>query len=231
MMSGPHDREITEEPPLGQQDSACSHSSMPAAEPSPQWLAATLEEYKSIRAEIIDAIQAQRQIMQIGVTGLSVLIGLGLQRINPFLAVLLLMILVPILAIFITTGALGELFRAARASRFLAYREEMINRFVPGPMPESAPAQEWEQWLRRNPVYVVRDWAQFLAVFSINTGSLALGFYMIFTPGSPAGQPASLIFILVTMSLILWSINPILHIYLLRRARSQFFQKNLPCED
>lgn len=77
---------------------------------SDQWLAATLEEYKSLRVEIIDAIQAGRQIMQVGITGLSVLVGLGLQRISPFLAVLLLMVLVPVLAVFITAGALGEFF-------------------------------------------------------------------------------------------------------------------------
>jgi hypothetical protein len=61
--------------------------------------------------------------MQIGITGLSVLVGFGLQHINPFLAAFLLMVLVPLLAIFITAGALGEFFRATRASSFLAYRK------------------------------------------------------------------------------------------------------------
>lgn len=144
-MSGPHDREITEESLLGQQDAARSHSSMPNAEPSAQWLAATFEERKTLRVEIVDAIQAQHQIMQVGVAGLAVLVGLELQRINPFLAILLLMVLVPILAIFITAGALGEFFRAARASSFLAYREEIINRSIPGPAPGLALAQERER--------------------------------------------------------------------------------------
>lgn len=80
-----------------------------------------------IKFEIVDAIQAQRQIMQIGLTGLSVLIGLGLQGIKPLLAVLILALLVPTVAIFIIAGALGELYRAARASAFLAYREGIIN--------------------------------------------------------------------------------------------------------
>lgn len=220
--SGQHDREITEASPSGQQDAACNYSLGPSAEPSTQWLAASLEEYKSLRAEIVDAIQAQRQIMQIGITGLSVLIGLGLQRIDPLIAVLLLMILVPILGIFITAGALGEFFRAARASSFLAYREEVINRYVSGPAPESAPAQEWERWLRRNPEHTVRDWAQFLAAFSITTGALSLGFYTIFTSDFHIDQPVPLIFTLGTVASILWAINPILYVYLLRRARRQF---------
>jgi len=231
MVFGPHDRKITGNSPLGQQDDQCNHLSTPSAEPSAQWLTAALEEYKSLRAEIVDSIQAQRQIMQVGMTGLSVLIGLGLQRINSLFAVLLLMMLVPMLAIFITAGALGEFFRATRASSFLAYREEIINRSIPGPTAGPAPAQEWEQWLRLNPVHVVRDWAQFLAAFSINTSALALGFYMIFTSDFHIDQPAPLIFTLGAVASILWAISPILYIYLLRQVRRQFIQKNLPRQD
>jgi len=224
--SGPHDHEVTEESLSDRQDAVCDCSPMPSSEPSAQWLAASLEEYKSLRIEIVDAIQAQRQIMQLGITGLSVLVGLGLQRINPLLAVLLLMALVPMLAIFITAGALGEFFRAARASSFLTYREKVTNRYILGPTPGSVPAQEWEQWLRRNPEHVVRDWAQFLAAFSITTGSLALGFYTIFTSNLHIDQPAPLVFTLGVVAAILWAINPILFVYLLRRARWQF--QNVP---
>ena len=42
-------------------------------EHSDQWLIAALEEYRSLRVEIVDAIDTQRKIMQLGVTGLSVL--------------------------------------------------------------------------------------------------------------------------------------------------------------
>jgi hypothetical protein len=59
-----------------------------SSDPPPQWVTAALEEYKSLRVEIIDAVQTQRQIMQIWLTGSSVLIGLGLQDVNPLLAVL-----------------------------------------------------------------------------------------------------------------------------------------------
>lgn len=226
-MSAARDRAITEETSEGQQDFACNRSPTSNVEVPDQWLAATLEEYKSLRVEIIDAIQAGRQIMQVGITGISVLVGLGLQRISPFLAVLLLMILVPVLAIFITAGALGEFFRAVRASSYLAYREKIINRFILGPESEHVPAQEWERWLRRNPEHVVRDWAQFLAVFAINTSALIAGFYTIFTTDFHADQPAPLVFILGVVASILWAINPILFVYLLRRVRRQFAKEEL----
>ena len=57
------------------------------------------------------------------------------------------------------------------------YREGVINRTIIGP----APAQEWEQWLRSRLIFVVRDRAEFLAVFTLSTGSLALSFYRMFT--------------------------------------------------
>jgi hypothetical protein len=182
-----------------------------------------LEEYKSLRVEIVDAIQAQRQIMRIGLTGLAVLIGLGLQGINPLIAVFILAILVPTVTIFITAGTLGELFRAARASAFIAYREGVINRAIIGP----APAQEWERWLRLRPIFIVRDRVEFLAIFSLSTGSLALGFYRMFTSSLHIEQPGFLLVALGVVASILWAVGPILHEYLIRRARCEFLQTRI----
>jgi hypothetical protein len=67
------------------------------------------------------------------------------------------------------------------------YREGVINRTIIGP----APAQEWEQWLRSRLIFVVRDRAEFLAVFTLSTGSLALSFYRMFTSGLRVELPAS----------------------------------------
>jgi hypothetical protein len=223
MTSTPYGRGMAEEAQADRHDTLRNRLSLPNADPPPQWVTAALEEYKSLRAEIVDSIQAQRQIMQIGLTGLSVLIGLGLQGINPLLAVLILALLVPTVAIFVTVGALGELFRAARASAFLAYREGIINLAIPGP----APAQEWEQWLRRRPIFIVRDRAEFLAVFSISTGSLALGFYLMFTSNLRAQQPAFLLVALVVVAMVLWTVGPILHLHMIRRARCEFLQTSI----
>jgi hypothetical protein len=58
MNFGPRDRELVNGSSLSRLDGAGSHSSMPSAEPSTQWLTVALEEYKSLRVEIVDAIQA-----------------------------------------------------------------------------------------------------------------------------------------------------------------------------
>jgi hypothetical protein len=197
-MSTPREGRIVGKSQVNQHDASHDHSSSLSIDPSPQWVTATLEEYKSLRVEIVDAIQAQRHIMQIGLTGLSVMIGLGLQRIDPLLAVIILTILVPTVTIFITTGALGEFFRAARASAFLAYREGIINSVVAGPVS----AQEWERQLRHRRVFIMRDRVEFLAVFSLNTGSLALGFYTMFTSTLRAEQPVFLIVALGAVAVV-----------------------------
>jgi len=44
------------------------------------WFSSALEEYKVLRVEVVDASQAQRTTMQLGLTALSVLVGLGLRR-------------------------------------------------------------------------------------------------------------------------------------------------------
>lgn len=186
--------------------------------PPDQWLIVALEEYKSLRIEIVDAIEAQRKIMQLGVTALSVLIGLGSQQINPFLAVVLLTLLVPTVAIFITAGALGERFRASRASYFLARREEIVNEAFAG----SEPALAWEKWIRGRSVFILRDRAEFFAVFSLTTASLSLGSYTLFT--TPVLHVVQLAFIvpLVTISLALWITCIILHFYMIDESRREF---------
>lgn len=183
-----------------------------------QWLIAALEEYRSLRVEIVDAIEAQRKIMQLGLTGLSVLIGLGLQQISPLFTVVLFMLLAPTVAIFITAGALGERFRASRASYFLACKEQIVNQVLAG----SHPALEWEKWLRDRPVFILRDRAEFLAIFSLTTGALGLGFYTLFaTPTLHFLQPV-LAILLGIISLVLWITCAVLHLYLIEESRREF---------
>ncbi|MGH3767167.1 MAG: hypothetical protein ACRDTX_18770 [Pseudonocardiaceae bacterium] len=190
-----------------------------ASKPPDQWLTTALEEYKSLRVEIVDAIEAQRKIMQLGVTGLSVLIGLGLQQNNQFLTVFLLTLLVPSMAIFITAGALGERFRASRASYFLARKEESVNQVLAG----SPPALDWERWLRGRSAFILRDRAEFFfAVFSLTTGALGLGFYLLFTPSAQHIPQLALIVPLGVVSLTLWITGPILHFYLLEECYREF---------
>lgn len=183
-----------------------------------QWLTVALEEYRSIRIEIVDAIQAQRTIMQLGITGLSVLIGFGLQDIDPLLAASILVIVTPIVAIFITAGAMGELFRAARGSCFLLGKEQLVNKVVGA----NESALQWETWLRTQPIFSMRDKAEFLAVFALSTASLALGYYSALSAELHVGRP---IFFMIPFAVIppmLGISSPVLHFHMLRRARRQF---------
>lgn len=189
-----------------------------ADKPIDYWLIAALEEYKSLRSEIVDSIEAQRKTMQLGITGISVLIGLGLQRISPLLSVILLTLLVPIVAIFITAGALGERFRASRASYFLAHKEKIVNQALG----RSEPALEWEAWLRNRPIFILRDKAEFFAVFSLTAGALGLGFYtFITTPTLRAATPAFAA-LLGVISFALWITSLILHLYMINESRREF---------
>lgn len=150
------------------------------------WLIVALEEYKALRTEIVDSIQAQRTIMQLGVTGVSVLIGLGLQRTPSLLASIILAMLVPSLTFFITTAAWGELFRAARASRFLAEREHIINEVTKGADP---PAMAWENWLRQRPISALSTGGQFLALYVLTIGSAIAGSVTMFATEVRRDQP------------------------------------------
>ena len=188
-----------------------------AAPPPAEWLTMALEEYRALRVEIVEAIQAQRTIMQVGTTGLAVLIGFGLQRIGPLSSVLILTLLVPAVAIFTTVGALGELFRAARASCFLARQAAVLNHAFAW----DVPAMEWEQWLRRRSTFSLRDRAEFFVLLSVTTGAVGLGLHTMVAARPRIGSPGVLAAITVAAA-VLWVAHPILHFYLVSRARRQF---------
>jgi hypothetical protein len=66
-----------------------------------RWLTAALSEYSSLRAESLNALQVQNTIMQFGIAGIAVLIGVALQNSDPVLSVLILFFLIPLLAILL----------------------------------------------------------------------------------------------------------------------------------
>lgn len=149
------------------------------AAPASLWLMVALEEYKALRAEIIESIQAQRTILQLGVTGISALIGLGLYQAPSLLASTILAVLVPFVTFFITTAAWGELFRAARASSFLSDREVIINEEVKSDV--SPPAMAWESWLRRQPISTWSTDGQFFGLYTLTVGGAIVGSVTMFT--------------------------------------------------
>jgi positive regulator of sigma E activity len=102
-------------------------------------------EYQSLRTESLQAQHAQQTILQFGITGVAVLVGLSLQLKNQVLAILLLLYMVPLVSIFIVSVWFTEIFRSLRAGDFLAYREKRINEEIGS----EVPALEWETWLRQ----------------------------------------------------------------------------------
>ena len=102
----------------------------PQDDAATRWLTAALAEYQSLRTESLQAQHAPQTILQFGITGVAVLVGLSLQLKNQVLAILLLLYMVPLVSIFIVSVWFTEIFRSLRAGDFLAYREKKINKEI-----------------------------------------------------------------------------------------------------
>ncbi len=193
-------------------------SDSPAASAS-LWFTIVLEEYKALRVEIVDAIHAQRTIMQLGVTGVSVLIGIGLQRTPSLLASIILTILVPFVTFFITTAAWGELFRAARASLFIWKREDVINKFVKG---SDSPAMAWESWLRGRKIFVASTDGQFLVLYVLTIGAAIMGCVTMFTVEVRRDQPVIVLIGVCAATALACAASLIRYAQLRRRTEREF---------
>jgi hypothetical protein len=111
-----------------------------------RWLNTALEEYRSIRAESMAALQSHLATLRYGLAGIVVLIGLALREHKEPLGWGIALTIVPILVLFVAIMWMGEYERMARAGRYLADFEARIN----GPFDdrgEEAP-MKWENWLR-----------------------------------------------------------------------------------
>jgi positive regulator of sigma E activity len=141
-----------------------------------RWLTAALAEYQSLRAESLQAQQAQQTVLQFGITGVAVLIGLALNLEAKLLSILLLLYLVPLLSIFIISVWSTEIFRSIRAGEFISHLERKINDQTGG----DAPALEWESWLRAHPTVrrFARDRMSFAVLFTLNVAGLVLAGYL-----------------------------------------------------
>lgn len=141
-----------------------------------RWLTTALNEYHSLRAESLQAMQAQQSILQFGVTGVAVLTGLGLQNNDKLLAILVLLVFVPLLSIFITSVWFVEIFRSIRAGMYIACLEKKINAVIGG----SIRALEWESWLQDHPEarMFTRDRMSFGIIYIFNVGGIILAAHL-----------------------------------------------------
>jgi hypothetical protein len=175
--------------------------SQPQDEALTRWLTAALAEYQSLRTESLQAQQAQQTILQFGITGVAVLLGLSLQLENKVLAILLLLFLVPLLSIFIVTVWFTELFRSLRAGDYIAGLEAKINS-IAGQQP---PALDWETWLRRNPQLRMfsRDHMSFAVLCTLNIAGFVLAGYLANGANLDVDRPTLVVAALGFVSLIL----------------------------
>jgi positive regulator of sigma E activity len=153
-----------------------------------RWLTAVLAEYQSLRTESLQAQRAQQTILQYGMTGVAILIGLALQLEAELLAILLLLYMVPLLTIVIIIVWFTEIFRSIRAGNFIAALEEKVNRVLGG----NALALEWESWLRtrQGARMFIRDHMSFASLYTLNLAGLVLACYLAASAGFDLDHPA-----------------------------------------
>jgi len=110
-----------------------------------EWLAAALEEYKTLREESLASMKMQQSILAYGVAAIGVLTSTAINswQTSPIPEFFLLFLLPLIIYLTLLTW-LGEVARMFRAGNFLASLEQRINLRIRDPLP----ALTWENYLR-----------------------------------------------------------------------------------
>jgi hypothetical protein len=113
------------------------------------WLSTILEEYKTIRAEIIHLQQAQKTTISIGITAILLMLGWGINSLeehNFFVALVVFDFAVPVLSYLVLFLWAGDVERMVRNGFFLSKREKKVNSLFEK-LDKSSPLI-WEQWIR-----------------------------------------------------------------------------------
>jgi hypothetical protein len=103
-----------------------------------------LEEYRSLREELLSHQKANQVTLQFGLAGLAVLVGLGLKMQDSLSHAGTLLLLVPSLTLFMVTAWFRRASTAMRIGSYLASLEIRINDVIDG----SLPPLLWEQTVR-----------------------------------------------------------------------------------
>lgn len=117
----------------------------------PEWFAALLEEYKSLRTEALTARDAQLSILRVAVPLLAALIGLGVSvslKDKSAVGGLVLSVSVPLVVALTFEMWNAEVKRSVRAGSFVAAIEHRLGDTFDR-LPLDWPVA-WESWLRRN---------------------------------------------------------------------------------
>jgi hypothetical protein len=143
-----------------------------------------IEEYKSLRQEILDGLTRQQTIAQYGLAAAGVVLGIGLvaeENNRTALAVILLMALAPMLALFGAQMLATEAQRVARAGWYLRGLETRINSRLP---PDVEPLG-WETLLATDTKYRVRGYIEVIGIVIAVTViiSVGIGGYLLGSKG------------------------------------------------
>lgn len=112
------------------------------------WLAVTMEEYKTLRQECLTSIQSQHSILDYGLAALGVIILAGVTARNfTVLPVIIFLIVVPWTSYFVLFTWFEEYARMVRAGSYIAETEKRINGMLKAQNPDLGDALSWESQL------------------------------------------------------------------------------------
>jgi ABC-type phosphate transport system permease subunit len=119
---------------------------MSKKEIDPTWLSIKLEEYRSLRAEIVDCGSLSISILSFGVLAISGLLSFALT--NESLSIFIFLFVCPFICYLMLFIWLGEIVRIFRAASYIRENiEKPINEYFQ----DQKPPIYWEHWLREDP--------------------------------------------------------------------------------
>ncbi|RCV63002.1 hypothetical protein C5S53_15925 [Methanophagales archaeon] len=102
-----------------------------------------LEEYRALRAEIIQSMDDGNKILAFGLAAIAFIIGAGFQQEDALLGLLIFSFTLPIISVFVLSMWFAAQERLARASHYLSGLEVRIKSVC-----SDIDSVSWEAWLR-----------------------------------------------------------------------------------
>ncbi|KST63265.1 hypothetical protein [Mastigocoleus testarum] len=116
-----------------------------------EWIDVVLEEYRTLRAESLLAMQTQQSVLRFGLGSVGVVIGAGFTSWNQInLASIVFLVLLPLICYAVLIIWIGEVARMIRAGYFLLQLEEKINQKFLSQYPNETKPLSWETYLRNS---------------------------------------------------------------------------------
>jgi hypothetical protein len=162
-------------------------------------LSVVIEEYRSLRQEILLSLEQTHSVLQFGLPTAAILLGLAAQNLDGAGGIVLTVVVVPLVTLLIVVIWTGELRRSIRASCYLANEvEPRVRDAFPGSV--RAPLR-WENWLREgeNMKFTDTYWAVPLLLALVGVASAAVGIGQLVARGAVWWCLGAILFALVTL--------------------------------